>query len=106
MDFKLGGKALQRIRKERGLTQEALGEMAGASAVTVSRIERGTIVPSLSTLIALCNALEIGTDSVLSAYTRAASPIRWTALVQKLEELDDDKKIRAEAIIECILDNI
>ena len=59
MDFKQGGKALQRIRKERGLTQETLGEMAGASAVTVSRIERGVFTPSLPTLISLCNALSV-----------------------------------------------
>ena len=106
MDFKQGGKALQRIRKERGLTQETLGEMAGASAVTVSRIERGVFTPSLPTLISLCNAISVGTDTVLAAYVHAASPTRWTPLVQRLEGLDSEKKVKAEAMIESILDNI
>lgn len=106
MDFKQGGKTLQRIRKERGLTQETLGEMAGASSVTVSRIERGVIVPSLSTLIGLCNALNTGTDVVLASYVHAVSPTQWTPLVQKLEELDRDKKVRAGEMIEAILNNI
>ena len=106
MDFKQGGKALQEKRKNSGLTQEALGERAGVSTVTVSRIERGVLVPSLSTLICLCNALETGSDSILAAYIHAASPVRWSPLVQKLENLDADKKRRAEAMIESILDNI
>ena len=106
MDFKQGGKALQEKRKNSGLTQEALGERAGVSTVTVSRIERGVLVPSLSKLICLCNALETGSDSILAAYIHAASPVRWSPLVQKLENLDADKKRRAEAMIESILDNI
>ena len=100
MDFKQGGKALQEKRKNSGLTQEALGERAGVSTVTVSRIERGVLVPSLSTLICLCNALETGSDSILAAYIHAASPVRWSPLVQKLENLDADKKRRAEAMID------
>lgn len=106
MDFKQGGKALQDIRKKNGLTQEKLGEKAGVAAVTISRIERGVLVPSLSTLISLCNALETGVDAVLAAYVLAASPLRWNPLVQQLENLDVDKKSRAEAIIRSVLDNI
>ena len=106
MDFKLGGSALREIRIERGFTQEALGEMVGVSAVTVSRIERGVFTPSLSTFISFCNALEIGADCVLADYIHAAFPVRWTSLGQKLEELDDDRRARAEVIIKSVLDNI
>lgn len=106
MDFKQGGKTLQDIRKKKGLTQEELGEKAGISTVTVSRIERGVLIPSLLTLTSLCNALETGADSILAAYIHTASPVRWTPLVQELESLDADKKRRAEAMIKGILDNI
>ena len=94
------GQRIMERRKKLGLTQEALGERAGVSTVTVSRIERGVLVPSLSTLICLCNALETGSDSILAAYIHAASPVRWSPLVQKLENLDADKKRRAEAMID------
>lgn len=106
MDFKQGGKTLQDIRKKKGLTQEELGEKAGISTVTVSRIERGVLVPSLVTLTSLCNALGTGSDSILASYIHAASPVRWSPLVQELENLDADKKRRAEAMIKGILDNI
>lgn len=106
MDFKQGGRALQDIRKKKGLTQEKLGEEAGVTTVTISRIERGVLIPSLSTFVGLCNALEIGSDSILASYVHAASPIRWNPLIQKLESLDEDKKSKAEAMIKGILDNI
>ena len=57
MDFKSGGQAIQRLRKERGLTQEQLAERAGITPNTVSRFERGTLIPALDTLVDLCNAL-------------------------------------------------
>lgn len=106
MNFKQGGKALQNIRKMSGLTQEKLGEKSGLTAVTISRIKCGTLTPSLSSLISLCNALDIGADSILAEYIHTVSPVQWSPLVQKLENLDDDKKRRAKAMIEGILDNI
>lgn len=106
MDFKQGGKALQDIRKNKGITQEKLGEKAGISTVTVSRVERGVLVPSLATLISLCNALNVGADSILATYIHAVSPVRWSPLVQKLENLDANKKSKAEAMIDGILNNI
>ena len=51
MDFKRGGQAIQRIRKERGMTQEDLADKSGITSNTVSRIERGLLIPALPTLI-------------------------------------------------------
>ena len=45
MDFKQGGQAIQRIRKERGLTQEQLAEMTDVASNSISRIERGLLIP-------------------------------------------------------------
>ena len=36
------GTALRRLRRERGLTQRALGELAGVSRVTVAVLETGS----------------------------------------------------------------
>ena len=48
MDFKRGGQAIQRIRKERGMTQEDLADKSGITSNTVSRIERGLLVNAAS----------------------------------------------------------
>ena len=57
MDFKSGGKAIQRLRKQKNLTQEQLAEQVALSSNTISRIERGLLMPSVATLCNLCNAL-------------------------------------------------
>ena len=64
MDFKQGGQAIRRIRKERGMTQEQLAEITNIASNSISRIERGLLVPALPTLIDICNALETGADSI------------------------------------------
>lgn len=106
MDFKQGGQVIQRIRKERGMTQEQLAEKTDVSSNSVSRIERGQLVPALSTLIAICNALGMGADAVLAAYISADTPIRWTPLAEKLAGMELEKQHKIETILDCIMENI
>ena len=47
MDFKQGGQAIQRIRKERDMTQEQLAEITNVASNSISRIERGLLMPAL-----------------------------------------------------------
>ena len=106
MDFKQGGQVIQRTRKERGMTQEQLGERVGIDPNSISRIERGYLVPALSTLVSICNVLEISADTVLSPYIAADTAIRWTPLAEKLEGLELDKQHKIEAILECLIKTI
>ena len=106
MDFKQGGQAIQRIRKERGMTQEQLAEITNVASNSISRIERGLLMPALPTLIDICNALGTGADSILSAYITTDTPIRWTPLAEKLGELDLEKQHKTEAILGCLVETI
>lgn len=106
MDFKKGGQAIQRIRKERGLTQEQLADKAAITSNTVSRLERGLMVPALQTLIDICNALEVGADAILAAYVSADTPIRWAPLAEKLGALEPEKQDKIETILDCLIKNI
>lgn len=106
MDFKQGGQVIQHIRKERGMTQEQLAEKTDVSSNSISRIERGQLVPALSTLIAICNALGMGADAVLAAYISADTPIRWTPLAEKLAGMELEKQHKIETILDCIMENI
>jgi transcriptional regulator with XRE-family HTH domain len=56
------GKAIRRLREERGLTQEGLAQEAGSTTATISSIERGRSNPNWSTVEAIASAL--GTSMV------------------------------------------
>ncbi len=53
------GERIIRLRKERGLTMEKLAYESGISKGGLSEIERGMKEPRLSTLIKICEALDI-----------------------------------------------
>lgn len=106
MDFKRGGQAIQRIRKEQGLTQEQLAEKVGITSNTISRLERGQLIPSVPTLIDLCNALETGADAILAAYLSSDTPIRWSALAEKLQSLSKSKQDKIETILTCLIETL
>ena len=106
MDFKQGGQAIQCIRKQRGMTQEQLAEAINIASNSVSRIERGLLVPALPTLIDICNALEVGADSILAFYIAADAPIRWSPLAERLEGLDLEKLHKIEAVLACLIETL
>ena len=49
--------AVSRAREEARLTQELLAERSGVSRVTINRIERGKLNPSMKTLSRLARAM-------------------------------------------------
>ncbi len=53
------GVNIARLRKDRNLTQAALGELAGLSRTSVGKIERGVTLPRDSTLRVMARALEV-----------------------------------------------
>lgn len=65
IDYSAVGKRISLIRKNRGMTQEQLAEKAELSNIYISHIENSRSIPSLETLMKLCNALDITPDEVL-----------------------------------------
>jgi transcriptional regulator with XRE-family HTH domain len=54
---------LKPLREAAGLTQEALARAAGLSLSAVTKIERGGIDPSWSTVLRLAKALGVSTEA-------------------------------------------
>ena len=59
----LGNKILE-IRKQKGLSQETLSDMAGISLRTLQRIEKGESSPRGYTLKSVCNALDLDVEEI------------------------------------------
>lgn len=53
------GKKIEKLRQERGLSQEKLGTMIGTSRTQINRIEKGQQNPSILVLRDLCKAMDI-----------------------------------------------
>ena len=70
MHYHIIGKNIKECRKAAHLTQEELAEQAGIGQQFLSRLERGKGIPSLETIMALCDALHVEPNKLL---TRSAT---------------------------------
>ena len=55
---------LREIRKQRGLTLEAVGYLASVDAATVSRIENGHVQPKPETVVSIARALGVSVHRI------------------------------------------
>lgn len=56
---------LQMLRKEKGISQEALAEMLGVSRQAISKWESGTAFPETDKMITLCEIFGVTLDSLI-----------------------------------------
>ncbi len=66
MDTLRIGKFLKELRKEKGLTQEQLGEKIGVTNKTVSRWENGNYIPPVECLAMLSDIYGISINEIIS----------------------------------------
>lgn len=62
------GKVIKLLREERGLSQEILADRADLNRSYVGEVERGTAMPSLSTITKLAKAFNLPTSSLLARF--------------------------------------
>lgn len=62
IDYKAMGQRIRTARKQRGITQEKLGEICSISTAHIGHIERGTRIPSIETLFRISTELNISLD--------------------------------------------
>jgi transcriptional regulator with XRE-family HTH domain len=58
---------LRRLREERGLSQEGLGEAANVHTTHVSKIERGRCEPGVRTVSRLAKALQVSAGALFDS---------------------------------------
>lgn len=87
------GARIQAARAARGLSQEDLAEKVGRSRDAISRAERGNNMPSVDTLIAMAEVLDVALVDIIGPPTQNLSQTR-VALEVRLaiaaRALDDD----------------
>lgn len=87
MDTKKTGGFIAKLRHEKGLTQQALGEQLLVSAKTVSRWENGNYMPPIDVLPAMSEILGVSIDEIIAGERRAETePAPAKVSLQKTEQ--------------------
>lgn len=96
-------KRLTTLRKERGLTQQALADAIQLHVNQIKRYEAGTAQPTMETLARLAKELHTTLDDlVFGEETRGPSEdlrLQFEALIQ----FDEDERKVAKAVLESLI---
>ncbi len=79
VDLELIGKFISEQRKEKGLTQEQLGEKIGVTNKTVSRWETGTYLPPADALLKMSGLFSVSINEILSGRKLSEGEYRQAA---------------------------
>jgi transcriptional regulator with XRE-family HTH domain len=95
------GKRLLKLRKERGLTQQQLGDVVGVGKVTISRYERHGREADYETLLKLAKYFDVSIDYMLG---RISTPRPWAEPPRHIlvDDLDDERASKAEDYVRLL----
>lgn len=88
------GRRVQQHRKRLGLTQAELAEEADLAPQTISRIERGALEPSVTTLVALAKVLSVSLDDLAGLYAKPDASSRLSSKAALLKPKTQDALIK------------
>ena len=99
------GNRITEMRKNKGLSQAALGRLVGKSGDVIGRYERGTMSPSIEVVFKLAEALEISID-----YLTGKTAIELdNQMLKRLEEIGkmskEDKSVVYRVVDALIIEN-
>ena len=103
IDYSLIGKRLAGLRKSKKITQEKLSEMTNLANNYISNIENNRSIPSLETLVKLCDALEVTPNDILLGASTNSNLYMNDELQDKLNQCTPKEKRLIEGFISLLL---
>lgn len=85
MDYKKLGQRIREYRMKINMTQEALAEAVGISAVFISQIETGNRKPSLETVFKIATTLNVPMDYLMKDSVVESSSEKMDELIAMLK---------------------
>lgn len=79
-----GNDYIKNQREQNGLSQRQLASSSGLSNATISRIEKGTVIPDINTIFSLAKALHIKRAHLLEVYGYIDTHSELTKHVNKI----------------------
>jgi transcriptional regulator with XRE-family HTH domain len=94
---------LTALRKQRGLTQESLGELIDITKTQIYRYENGSSQPTLAVIKKLALALSITSDELIFEPGERKPDESLALLLEGISNLDPDEKHVIKEMVEGIL---
>lgn len=103
VDYSLIGKRLAEVRKAHKMTQEKLAEKTDLANNYISNIENSRSIPSLETLVKLCEALDITPNDVLLGTSMASDTYMNLELQKKISRCTPKEKRLIDGFIGLLI---
>ena len=104
VDYKKLGERIAARRRELGLKQWQVNDMAGLSDKYLSNIERASSVPSVDVLMRLCSALDTTPDALLLGASSAEKEGDCVnSAISKIGKMNDKQIKLADSLLDWIL---
>lgn len=103
VDYKELGRRISARRRELGLKQWQVNEMAGLSDKYLSNIERATSVLSIDVLMKLCDALETTPDALLLGTVTETECDTAKVIASKVQAMTEAQEKLALSLMDWIL---
>jgi transcriptional regulator with XRE-family HTH domain len=97
------GANIRKCRLSKKMRQEDLAEKANLSVTYVGMIERGEKTPSLETLVAILNAIDVSADVVLCDVVTAGYTVKNSLLNEKLSQLSEEDRNKIYDVIDTMI---
>lgn len=103
MDQEALGKRIKVAREKKNMTQEELAAAVDYGVGHMSVIERGVKPPKLDKLVAIANALGVGTDELLQDNLDSAVLLQASELSEKIRALSPEKQRKVMNILNTVI---
>ncbi len=102
MDQKKTGLFLKELRKEKGITQEALAEKLNVSGRTVSRWETGSNLPDISLLVAIADLYDVDVREIIEGERKSGMNEELRDVANKMADYAGNEKSKIMKWIQAI----
>ena len=102
------GSNIKRLRKEKGLSQAGLASKVGCHLSNINRVETGKYIPSLETVAAIANVLEMPIDYLVNGTEEITEEVRiedktLAERMKLLNTLDEEERMVVTKVIDAML---
>ena len=88
------GFRLRRLRKEKNMSQEELGNILGVTKVSVSGYEKGTRVPSIDILVKILDVFNVSADYMFGRDVDIVQEDDYVPAILSSEDIEIIREIR------------